>query len=247
MRQPRIGGAHRRHQRVDHLGLDAVGQVPRIRDVGEAAPAVGNLLVLGERVGDVRELADVLLERHRHRLRSGLALLLARILQQIERRLDRQRLGADLEAQPRDGLVEQPVPGRIGGHRFLVEELLDAILELIGLVLADVLEPRAVVAELGIGHRRFELGVVEAVELQHEEQQMRRCAGEALLHVAVEFGAHGIDRVLRVDQSGIGGEPAEQIVELLVALDRFGNLLPASGPSASAASLPLKSSSKAML
>jgi hypothetical protein len=54
MRQARIGGAHRLHQRIDHLALDAVGEMARIRDVLEPAPAVGNFLVLGERVGDQR-------------------------------------------------------------------------------------------------------------------------------------------------------------------------------------------------
>ncbi len=160
---------------------------------------------------------------------AALRLSSRRVLQQIERRLDRQRLAADLEAQPRDGLVEQPVPGRIGGHRLLVEQLLDAILELIGLVLADVLEPRPVVAERGIGHRGFELGVVEPVELEHEEQQMRRRGGDALLHVAVEFGARRIDRVAGMNEPGIGDEPAEQIVERLVALHRLGERAPGVG------------------
>ena len=113
-------------------------------------------------------------------------------------------LPSDLEAQAGDGLVEQPVPGRVGGHRLLVEQLLDAILELIGLVLADVLEPRPVVAERGIGHRGFELGVVDAVELEREEQQMRGGRRDALLHVAVELRARGIDGVAGMDEPGIG-------------------------------------------
>ena len=55
MRQARIGGLHRLDQRLDGLGLDAVGEVARRGDVREAAPAVGDLLVLGEGVGDQRE------------------------------------------------------------------------------------------------------------------------------------------------------------------------------------------------
>ena len=111
------------------------------------------------------------------------------------------------------------------GHRLFVEQLLDPVLELIGPVLADVLEPRAIVAELGIGHRRLELGIVDAIELEREEQQMGRRAGETLLHVAVELGTDRIDRVLRVDQAGIGREPAEQVVELLETLHRARKLL----------------------
>ena len=70
----------------------------RIGDVLEAAPAVGNLFVLGERIGDQHEWPQVFLERLGQRLRRRLALLAVRILQQIERRLDRQRLAADAEA-----------------------------------------------------------------------------------------------------------------------------------------------------
>jgi len=55
VRQPRIGGANRAYQRVDDLTLDAVVQMPRVGDVLETAPAIGNLLVLGERIGDQRE------------------------------------------------------------------------------------------------------------------------------------------------------------------------------------------------
>ena len=56
VRQPRIGGAHRRDQRIDHFALDPVRQMALVGDVGKAAPAVGDFLVLGERIGDQREL-----------------------------------------------------------------------------------------------------------------------------------------------------------------------------------------------
>src|SRR5690348_10622156 len=123
--------------------------MPRIGDVLEAAPAVGNLLVLGEGVRDQRERTEIPLERHRQRLGRRLALRSVGILQEIERRLDRQLLAADLEAQAGDGLVEAAVPGGIAGGRLLMEELLDPVLELVRLLLAHVLEPRLVVAERG--------------------------------------------------------------------------------------------------
>ena len=77
VRQPRIGGAHGGDQRVDHFALDPVGEMPRVGDVGKAAPAVGDFLVLGERVGDQRELLHIVLECLRQRLRGGLALFAA--------------------------------------------------------------------------------------------------------------------------------------------------------------------------
>ena len=69
MRQPRIGRANRADQRIDDLALDAVVEVARIRDILEPAPAVGNFLVLGERVGDQRKGPLIVLEGLCQRLR----------------------------------------------------------------------------------------------------------------------------------------------------------------------------------
>ena len=150
MRQPRIGRAHRPDQGIDHLALDAVVEVPGIRDVLQTAPAIRNLLVLGERVGDERKGPLIVLEGLRQRLPCGLALFRRAVLQEIERRLDRQFLSADLEAKAGNGLVEQPVPGGIAALGFFVKQLLDAILELIRLVLAQILDPRAIIASSGV-------------------------------------------------------------------------------------------------
>src|SRR6188508_2588415 len=95
-------------------------------DILEATPAVGDFLVLGERIGDVGEEAEIRLERRRERVGGGVALRLVRILEEVKGRLDRQRLTVDLEAEARHRLVEEPVPGAASGHRLLVEELLDA-------------------------------------------------------------------------------------------------------------------------
>jgi hypothetical protein len=53
-----------------------------VGDVGEAAPAVGNFLVLGERIGDQREGPHIGLEGFRQRLRRRLALFAGAVLQQ---------------------------------------------------------------------------------------------------------------------------------------------------------------------
>ena len=101
-----------------------------------------------------------------------------------------------------------------------MKELLDTILELIGLVLADVFDPRPVVRQRRILHGGFELGVIEPIELEREEQKMRGCRRDALLHVGVEFRARRIDGVAGVEEAGIGREPAEKIIERFVALHR---------------------------
>ena len=50
----------------------------------------------------------------------------------------------------------------LAGHRFLVKQLLDAVLELVGLLLADVLDPGPVMAERRIGHGGSQHAVVDA-------------------------------------------------------------------------------------
>jgi hypothetical protein len=71
-------------------------------------------------------------------------------------------------------------------------------------------------------HGAFEAAVVEPVELEHEEQQMGGGRGDALLDVRIELCPRGIDGVAGMDQGGERDQPAEQVVERLVALDRRG-------------------------
>ena len=106
MRKPRIGRAHRRDQRRHHFRLDPIREVPGIGNIGKAAPTVRDFLILRENIGDERKGPQILLECLGERLRSHPARLLARVLQQIESRLDRKRPAADLETQAGNGLVE---------------------------------------------------------------------------------------------------------------------------------------------
>ena len=222
MREPRIGRTNRTDQGIDDLALDAVVQVARIRDILKATPTVGNFLVLGERIGDEREGPLIVLEGLGQRLACGLALVRRAVLQQIERRLDRQLLTADLEAQAGDGLVEQPVPGGIAALGFFVKQLLDAIFELVRLVLAQILDPRPVMGQVLRLHRTLDHGVVDAVELKPEEQQMYRGRRQPLGDVAIELGNRRIDAVAGMNEAGIGAEPAGEIVDRLVAPDGLG-------------------------
>ena len=79
-------------------------------------------------------------------------------------------------------------------------------------------------------HGGFELGVVEPIELEREEQEMRGGGRDPLLYVGVELGARGIDRVAGVEESRIGREPPEEIVERLIALHRLGQRRAGRGP-----------------
>ena len=193
-----------------------------VGDICKTAPAVGNFLVLGERVGDQCKGALVGLEGLCQRLRRRLALLTGAVLQQVERRLNRELLGSDFKTERRDGLVEQPVPGRITALRFLVKQLLDTVFELIRLVLAQILDPGPEVPEFGRLHRAFDHTIVNTIQLEREKQQMHRRRGQPLGNVAVEFGDRGIDAVAGMNEAGVGTETACEIVDRLVTPHRFG-------------------------
>ena len=169
------------------------------------------------------------------------------VLQQVERRLERQLLAVDLEAQRRHRLVEQPVPG--AARRSSTSR-----------GRAARCGPRAGRA-CPCADRRSRAGsgrtagsassacvdqrVVDPVEFEREEQQMRAGVGHLLLHVAVELGALRIGRVAGIDEAGIGDDAADQFFERLVVAQRLRRARPPAPLAASAASLPFQRVSKA--
>ena len=182
VREPGVGGDHRVAQRLHHLGLDVVRQVPAHLRGGELAPAVLDLLLLGERVGDAGKEGQARLEHHRQRPGGGLAPAAVAVGEQVQRGLEAQRLAGDVEFQPRQGLVEQPVPGGGADHGLVVQEPLELVRELVGLHLADAVQHRPIAGEPGAGgEQRLEMGVLEPVELEREEDQRRGQVGDARL------------------------------------------------------------------
>ena len=221
MRQARIGVANGGGERIHDAFLDAVGEVPGIGDVLKPPPAVGNLLVLGERVGDQGEGAQILAEGRGKRLRRLLAHGPVCVLQPVQRRLQRQFFSADFETEFRHRLVEQAVPCSARRHGFLVEELLDAILKLVWLVLPEIDHPRPVVSEQRVGRQRFlDQRILDQVEFEREKQQMRRRVGHPLLDVAVKLGALRIRGVAGIDQTGIGRYSPDQFLDCLIVAQR---------------------------
>ena len=94
-------------------------------------------------------------------------------------------------------------------------------------------------AERGIGDDLVENRIVDAVELEREEQQLHRCRGQPLLHVAVKLGAGRIERVAGVNKAGEGGQPAHAIVDGFVAAHRGGQRRAATGSGSIAGELAL--------
>ena len=210
----------------------------RIGDVGELAPAVGDLLVLDQRVHDQGEQPDIGAERLGQRGGGGFAHAAVGILQLAEQRLEGQLLALEGKPQRGDRLVEQPVPRRGARHRLFEEQLLELVAELVRPLLADVDQPRTIMGERRILRRRVEPGVVEPIEFELEEQQLAGELGHLLLRVAEELGARRIAGVAGVKQRSVGHDAAHQVLQLFVGADRLEQARPASAPSASSASLP---------
>ena len=220
VRQLRVRRAHRRDQRLHHLGLDAVGEVARGGRVGEAPPAVGDLLVLRQRVGDQREQPDVVAERFCDGFRAGLAPGLVLRDEQVQRRFERQGFAVHLERQRRHGFVEQPVERAATGERLLVEQLLDAILKLVRAFAAQIVEPGPVSGERRRLQRLGHHLVVDAVEFELEEQKPGGDLGQRLVHVAIKLLPLRIGGVADIVERGVGSHPADQIGQRLVGAHR---------------------------
>ena len=220
---------HGGDERRDNVALDAVGKMPRIGDVLEMMPAVGDFLVLGQRIADQRKGAQMRLQSLADRFRRRAAGLLLVVLQEIEHGLDRERLALHVKTQAGDGLVEQAMPGRGAGERFLMEKLFELFFELMRLFLADVIEPGAPARKRRLCGGCVQNRIVDAIELQLEEQELRRGVDDLAARVCVEFRADRVRDVAGVQEAGERHDAAEEILQLFVSRDGGPELLARAG------------------
>jgi hypothetical protein len=103
-----------------------------------------------------------------------------------------------------------------------VEQLLYPVLELIGLLFAQVLEPWPVVSKLRVGHGGFQHLVVEPVHLEWEKQQLGGDGGDLLLDVAEEFLPRRVRRVGGIEQARVGDDAPHEVAQGLVVAHGFG-------------------------
>jgi hypothetical protein len=108
-----------------------------------------------------------------------------------------------------------------------VEEPLDRVVQLIGLLQPQVLQPRPVDGERRILQRPFQHRIVETIQLQREEQELRRDGGQPVLKVAVEFGTGRIGGVAGIDQPGKTRQPPHHLLDPFELGDRLGEPGPA--------------------
>ena len=189
------------------------------------APSVLDGLFLGQRIVDAREDLDILAKHFGQRMGAGFAPRAVVIREQVQRRLDAQRLAVHVEGQPGGGLVKEPVPCRGADHGIVVQETLELIGKLIGAHGAHAVKDRLVARRTIGGGEDLAIAVFgDAVEFEAEEHELGRVIGDAVLQVAHLLGARRIGGVLVIAQPDIGHQPADQHVDLLIALDAFQHL-----------------------
>jgi hypothetical protein len=127
-----------------------------------------------------------------------------------------QLLAADREAEIGNGLVEEPRPGGPPGDVLLVKQLLDFVRELVRAKGAGITQPRAIARECRIGLLRREIGVIEPIELEREEQQCRRDRVDLLLHRLEEPADLRVGEIAGMDQRGVADDAPACFLQPLV-------------------------------
>ena len=217
--KPRIGRLHGGHEGIDHLILDDIGEVAEGLRPLVLAPAVVDLLVLDQRVGDQREDRDVLALHLAERL-GGVAPHLGFLARELVEDLRlAERLSAEGVAQARDGLVEQARPGA-AHHRLVVDVLLELVRQVVRAEGAKVAQPGRILGERRLVHLLGEVGVLDLVELEAEEQQLAADVVQLLRSVLREAAALGIGHVLGIVELGIGADAADHVGQGLETRDR---------------------------
>ena len=214
-----IGILDRAHQRIDHLVLNEIGEVARGNRAGKGAPAVLDLLVLDQRVGDQGEDTDVVAQHMAQGLGGlppggGVA-----VGETVDHLGGGQGLSAKGKPQRRHGFVEQPRPGRPPGHVLLVQQALDLVGELMGPHGAQVAQPGFIAREGRRLQLRVQGRIVEAVQLQGKEQQVTGNRRRAFLHALKETRHLRIAHVAGIDELRVAHDAAEGFLDLLEARD----------------------------
>ncbi len=227
VRELRVAVAHRGDQRVDHPVLDKIPEIARRDRPRKAAPAVLDLLVLGEGVGNQRQGPDVFAQDVADAERGVAPHRGVAIGQQVERFGLGQLPPAERKSQSSHRLVEEPHPGGPAGDRFLVQQRLDLVRQLVRAKGADVAQPRTVAGERGVGGFCLDRLIVELVDLQREEQERRRNRIDPLLHGLKEAADFRVGEIAGMGQRGKADDARARFLQALIGRDGGAELGPA--------------------
>ena len=220
VRQPGIGLRHRRHQRIDNLILHHVGAVAEAGRAGVTAPRVLDLLVLRQGVGNHRQQTQIVAERGANRLAGGLPNRTVTVGQLVQRVADRQLLAIQVDPHRGYGFVEQPHPSAIGGQVAFVGQFLQFVAQLVRPEHPQVAQPRPVARQGGVGEFRLQRRVVQAVQLQREEDQVAADRRHPLIHALIEPADGGVAGIAGEQQLGVGPDAPQQFLDTLILGDR---------------------------
>ena len=154
-----------------------------------------------------------------------LALGAVAIGQQVQHLVDRHLLALERQAHGGDALVEEPVPGRAPDHRFVMQQPLGLVGELMRAEAAHRLEPGPVARERGGLQLLLQRLVVDAIDLEGEEDGFGGDVGDALLDRLVEAAVLRIAHIAGIDELGVAADLSQDILQRLIGLDRLGQLL----------------------
>ncbi len=215
MGQARIGALYGLGQRIDNLGLDLIGEMAHSGRLRRAAPVILDRLVLGQRVGNQREQPDILPEHLAEILCCLLAQFRIRAGKKVQHLLRGHFLAIHLEFEARHGLIEQPHPGAPSGDILLMQQLLDLVGELIGFQRPHVIEPGLVFLQAAALIHRLKPVILDRVQFQREEQKVGTDGTDLLLHGLEELANIRVRHIARIDEIGIGHDPALDLADLL--------------------------------
>ncbi len=133
-------------------------------------------------------------------------------------------LAAEGKAQGRERLVEETDPGLAPRDRSLVDEALRLVRELVRTEGANVPEPRPIALQRRGREQLGKAFVLEAIELEREEERARRDISHLLAHVLRLARDGRVRHVGGVAQPGVAREPPERLRDSLVLGDGIREL-----------------------
>ena len=141
MREPWIGRLNRRGQGIDNFILDMVGAVAGRDGPVVPPPAVLNLLVFRQRVRDVAEQPDIVVEHRGERPPGRFAHRPVRAREPVQRFGFGQIFAVEREPESRNRFVEQAVPGAAARHLLVVQQAFQIVGKLMVAEGADIAQP----------------------------------------------------------------------------------------------------------
>ena len=101
-----------------------------------------------------------------------------------------------------------------------MQQPLQLVVELVRAEHAQVAQPGRPAGQRRIGELGIQHGVVDPVQLQREEQQVRTDGRDPLAGGLVELGRGGVGAVGAEQQLSVGHDPAQHLLDLLVLGER---------------------------